>query len=110
MFSKMFESVSGVDLSSLDERIIDLLQRTWNLLSEDYCIDLLSKRSPGNIDRNSLARLEVPADDVRSTVFCNIRVWESISPSLYNKWFDLPIEKQDELLQKAFPSNQIYGV
>jgi hypothetical protein len=111
MFDKLFECSCKVNLSGLESQLKDLLERTWNLLSEDFCMSVLSRNSSiCEVNRNDLARVEVSADDVRSVVFCNMGIWETTIPQLYEAWFDLPVEKQDKLLIETFPSNRVYGV
>ena len=111
MFDKLFECSCRVNLSDQESQLRDLLERTWNLLSEDFCMSVLSGNTNiCEVNRNDLARVEVSADDVRSAVFCNMGIWETTMPKLYDLWFDLPVEVQDKLLTETFPSNRVYGV
>lgn len=110
MFGDMFEKVCGVGIS-VEEDMISLLQRTWNMISTDYCTSILQRRKPNeSINLDDISRIELRADEVRSAVYSNIMVWENIKSDLLNIWLDLTIGEQNELLTKAFVDGQVYGV
>ncbi len=102
--------VQAVPAPCLDESLVDLLQRTWNTVSISHCASLLENRC-SDFCPSDLVRLELKADDVRSAVYSNMMIWRGtrFEPML-NEWMSMALDKQNELLIEAFPSNRMYGV
>lgn len=111
MFNDLYENLNRYSYGPKQESIIGLLQKTWANISADYITNYLKwRRCYETVSEHDVCSVDLPADEVRSAVYSNIRVMENHCPDLVNEWFDLSIDEQDAFLVKAFPGNQVYGV
>jgi hypothetical protein len=72
---------------------------------------LRRKRPTESICGHDIARVELLSDEVRCAAYSYMNIWTGTkNQHLLDEWFDLPIEKQNDLLIEAFPDGQVYGV
>jgi len=107
----LFDSLSRLEYEPMEEQIKHLLEKTWASIKVDVIVESLGRRLPkATINASDVSHAELTADEVRSSVYQNIQMWDRLHPEVVDEWLDLPVEKQDQLLKEVFPSNQVYGV
>ena len=111
MYNDLFENLNRYGYGPIDERIKDVLQKTWQTIALNYVCEYLNRRRPyESIGGSDICRVEVRADEVRAAVYANIQLMEREYPDVVSEWFDLDVSKQDMLLKETFPSTEVYGV
>jgi len=111
-FNRIYDRLSYIQTSPLQEQFVTLLQKTWRDISVDYCHGILKRKRPNeSISPNDVVRVELLPDEVRCAAYSHMNKWNGTTEQyVLDEWFDLPIEAQNILLIEAFPDGEVYGV
>ena len=110
MFNEIFENVNKFnDYGSMRDRIKQMLESTWTVISVDTCVSVL-KRMNESVNPHDIARVDLHAEEVRSAVYENVCIWEHELADVYEEWESLSVQEQDKFLMEVFPNGKVYGV
>lgn len=112
MFNRMYEKLEAVNVIPMKQQMIELLQRTWTIVSESVCTRALKRKRPfESLNGSDIARVELLPDEARCAAYSNMNRWANTSISyVLEEWFDLELQEQNQLLIEAFPDGRVYGV